>query len=199
MFKIADSDTQSLHAIEDEFGLARHRLSKFVAWKKKQPDKLLDIRLSDAERMQAARKKQKREALDMAVQWAAEREKAKWAAAAEIQQRYKSNLSQVILEAAREAIKGMHTHTENPVELEVSAKAVCLRTCSTMHACVADFIHRLRQPRTNMAICSITLCSQEQSSSMLDVFLMILTTFLYLAVERHPSSTIRMALNSLHF
>jgi hypothetical protein len=126
MFKIADSDTQRLNAIEDEFKLPRHRLSKFVAWKKKQPEKLIDIRMSDAERVEAARTKKKRELLDQHAQWEAEREKAKWVAAAEIQQQYRNNLSEMILEAAREAIKGMRSSPENPGELDVSAKAVCL-------------------------------------------------------------------------
>jgi hypothetical protein len=126
LFKVADSDTQELNKLEDKFNLTRHTLSKFIAWKKKQPVKLVDIRTSDADRKRAARQKQMREAEEKQQQWQAERDKLKWAAAAEIQKRYKDNLSDMIMEAAQEAIAGRTTFPDKPVSLKVSAKAVCL-------------------------------------------------------------------------
>ena len=128
LFKIADSDTQELNKLEDKFNLTRHTLSKFIAWKKKQPVKLVDMRTSDADRKRAARQKQMREAEEKQQQWQAERDKFKWVAAAEIQKRYKDNLSDMIMEAAQEAIARMSSSVDKSVdaELKVSAKAVCL-------------------------------------------------------------------------
>ena len=122
LFKLGDSDTQELNKLEDQFKLTRHTLSKFIAWKKKQPVQLSDIRISDHDRKRAARQKQMREAADKEKQWQDERDKLKWAAAAEIQKRYKDNLSDMIMEAAQEAIASSSTLAS----LKVSAKAVCL-------------------------------------------------------------------------
>jgi hypothetical protein len=51
----------------------------------------------------------------------------------------------------------------------------------------------------SMAISSTALCSKKPFSSTLLALMMILHTFLYLVVDGRPSSTIRMALSSLHF
>jgi hypothetical protein len=127
LFKLGDSDTQQLNELEDTFKLTRHTLSKFVAWKKKQPVMLADIR-TDADRKKAARQKQMREVLEAQEKAQDERDKLKWAAAAVIQKRYKDNLADMILDAARAAITGMHSSVEKTInqELKISAKAVCL-------------------------------------------------------------------------
>jgi hypothetical protein len=82
--------------------------------------------MSDADRKRILRQKQTREESEKQQKWEKEREDAKWAAASAIHHRYKTNLSEMIMEAAREAIKGMSTSPENPVTLNQSAKAVCL-------------------------------------------------------------------------
>ena len=116
-------DVNAMHGIEDEFKLPRHTLPAFMAWKKKQPAQLNDVK-SDADRKFAARRKQQQDELDKQKKWEEDRERAKWAAAAAIELQYKTKLNDMVLEAAREAVAGMSASPENPLTLQKSAKLV---------------------------------------------------------------------------
>ena len=61
-------DVNAMHGIEDEFKLPRHTLPAFMAWKKKQPAQLNDVK-SDADRKFAARRKQQQDELDKQKKW----------------------------------------------------------------------------------------------------------------------------------
>jgi hypothetical protein len=101
-------DVSAMHRIEDEVGLPRHTLAIYMAWKKKQPVQLTSgVKRSEAERRAATRRKQQQDEETKNKAWEQERERAKFAAATAIALRYKTDLNDMVLEAAREAVAGI--------------------------------------------------------------------------------------------
>jgi hypothetical protein len=155
-------DVHAMHSIEDEFGLRRHTLALYLTWKKKQPVQLTGGK-SAAERQAAARRKQQQDVLEKQKAWEQDRERAKFAAATAIALQYKTNLNDMVLEAAREAVAGLTEAVVGmkPLTLPESAKLVRLLCFTCLND--AECMHRLRQPWMNMATTSTTHCVHERS------------------------------------
>jgi hypothetical protein len=121
-------DVNHMHRIEDEFGLPRHTLAIYMAWKKKQPVQLTSgVKRSEAERRAATRKRQQQDKDLQHKAWEQERERAKCAAATAIALRYKTDLNDMVLEAAREAVAGLTQAAEGMKKLTLPESAKLVR------------------------------------------------------------------------
>jgi hypothetical protein len=130
---ISASDAKALSALEEEFQIPPHTLSKFINWKKRQPRELPYNSKTIAERKAASRLKELKSqaALDKSredlhiEQYNAALQR-KQAAADVIKRRYEFNRDAMISEAARCSIDRVNSLPEGKRSLENAAKLVTL-------------------------------------------------------------------------
>ena len=124
--------------LDAECNLPCHTLVMFMAWKKKQPQELAAGK-SAADRVAAARKKQKLNEAAVQKDWEESRARAKQDAADLILQRYKKHLNELVAEAARAAINLCNSD----VTLDAAVKEVAVLTDE-----YGNFIYHTLQART---------------------------------------------------
>jgi hypothetical protein len=113
-----------LLALEEEFNLPKHTLSKFLDWKKKVPAALpSDATKSKADMMAAKRAREAQELASAEKKQAHETESMKMKAAAAIAQRHKHSLDEMMSEAITQSMDEAAYHD---ISLEEACKRVCV-------------------------------------------------------------------------
>jgi len=122
-----------LIAVEEEFDLPRHTLSKYLEWKRKLPSELPSEQVkSKADLMKAKRARETVEASEAAKKQELEHENLKAKAQEAILERYTDSLDGLMLQAVQATL----THAEQQsVSLEIACKKV--RVCARLlHLCI---------------------------------------------------------------